>query len=118
MSDLVLLAEADGVATLVLNRPDRLNAFDLAMREQCAAALSAIATGPDVRVLVVTGAGRAFSAGGDVGFMVDLKQRETPFESGLGRLVDGGARAIAKLVSLPFPTIASINGVAAGGAAN
>ena len=117
MSELVLLAEADGVATLVLNRPEKLNAFADDMREQFTAALDTVAARPGVRVLVVTGAGRAFCAGGDVAFMVDLKERRTGF-AGLAPLVGAGGRAIAKLVSLPFPTIACVNGPAAGGGCN
>ena len=118
MSELVVLAEADGVATMVLNRPDKLNAFDLEMREQFIAAIDTVATSPTVRVLVITGAGRAFCAGGDVAFMVRLKQQGTSFEDGLGHLVDTGRIAIARLFALPIPTIAAVNGAAAGGGAN
>ena len=118
MSDLILLAEADGVATLVLNRPEKLNAFSDDMREQLAAALETVAARPDVRVLVVTGAGRAFSAGGDVEHMARLKERSVPYAEGLASLVEGGGRAIAALVALPFPTLAAVNGPAAGGGCN
>jgi 2-(1,2-epoxy-1,2-dihydrophenyl)acetyl-CoA isomerase len=118
MSELVLLGEADGVATLVLNRPEKLNAFADDMREQFAAAIEAVATRSEVRVLVVTGAGRAFSAGGDVGHMVRLKERGAEFEGGLSMLVGAGGAVIQRLVSLPFPTIACVNGPAAGGGCN
>jgi enoyl-CoA hydratase/carnithine racemase len=117
MSEQILLAEADGVATLVLNRPDRLNAFADDMRDEFATALETIAAWPGVRVLVITGAGRAFSAGGDVAFMVRLKESGAGF-NGLAPLVGAGGRAIARLVSLPFPTIACVNGPAAGGGCN
>jgi 2-(1,2-epoxy-1,2-dihydrophenyl)acetyl-CoA isomerase len=118
MPELVLLAEADGVATLVLNRPEKLNAFADDMREQFAAAIETVATRAGVRVLVVTGAGRAFCAGGDIGHMVRLKERGAAFEGGLSTLVAAGGAAIARLVSLPFPTIACVNGPAAGGGCN
>jgi 2-(1,2-epoxy-1,2-dihydrophenyl)acetyl-CoA isomerase len=118
MSEQVLLAEADGVATLVLNRPEKLNAFADDMRGQFTAAIDAIAARPGVRVLVITGAGRAFCTGGDVGFMVGLKERGAAFEGGLSTLVTAGGRAITRLVSLPFPTIACVNGPAAGGGCN
>jgi 2-(1,2-epoxy-1,2-dihydrophenyl)acetyl-CoA isomerase len=118
MSDQVLLAEADGVATLTLNRPEKLNAFADDMREQFVAAIEAVARRPGVRVLLVTGAGRAFCAGGDVDTMVALKERGAAFEGGLSTLVDAGAAAISRLVSLPFPTVACVNGPAAGGGTN
>ncbi|HKQ58785.1 MAG TPA: enoyl-CoA hydratase/isomerase family protein [Candidatus Eisenbacteria bacterium] len=118
MPDLVLLAEADGVATLVLNRPEKLNAFDDDMRTQFVAAIDTLAARPGVRALVITGAGRAFCAGGDIAYMVRLKQERVPYQKGLGTLVATGTTAIAKLVALPFPTIACVNGAAAGGGAN
>lgn len=118
MSELILLAEAYGVATLVLNRPEKLNAFDDAMRAQLLAAIETVATRPGVRALVITGAGRAFSAGGDIAYMVRLKQQDADYEGGLGTLVAAGATAIAKIAALPFPTIACVNGAAAGGGCN
>lgn len=118
MPDLVLLAEADGVATLVLNRPEKLNAFADDMRAQFVAAIDTVAARSGVRVLVITGAGRAFCAGGDIAYMVRLKEQGVPYEQGLGTLVATGTRAIARLAALPFPTIACVNGPAAGGGCN
>ena len=116
MNDLVILAEADGVATLLLNRPDKLNAFDLEMREQLGAALDTVAA-RGARALVITGAGRAFSAGGDLRFMVGLKERGAGYE-GLQPLVEHGGDAVTRLAALPFPTVAAVNGPAAGGSLN
>ena len=118
MSDQILLAEADGVATLVLNRPEKLNAFDDAMRGQFLAAIETVAARSGIRALVITGAGRAFCAGGDVAYMVRLKQEGASYEGGLGTLVQAGTTAIARIASLPFPTIACVNGPAAGGGCN
>lgn len=116
MNDLVILAEADGVATLLLNRPERLNAFDLEMRGQLGDALDAVEA-RGARVLVIAGAGRAFSAGGDLKFMVDLKQQDAGYE-GLQPLVELGGDAVSRVAALPFPTIAAVNGPAAGGSLN
>jgi 2-(1,2-epoxy-1,2-dihydrophenyl)acetyl-CoA isomerase len=117
MSDLVILSEADGVATLLLNRPEKLNAFTIEMAEAFGAAIATVARRSDLRVLVVTGAGRAFSAGGDVAFMTGLKEADAAYE-GLAPLVEIGGRAIAAMAALPIPTIACVNGVAAGGSCN
>jgi enoyl-CoA hydratase/carnithine racemase len=118
MSDQILLAEADGVATLVLNRPEKLNAFDDAMRGHFLAAIETVAARSGIRALVITGAGRAFCAGGDVGYMVRLKQEGARYAQGLGTLVQAGTTAISRIASLPFPTIACVNGPAAGGGCN
>jgi len=117
MGQLVLLAESHGVATLVLNRPEKLNAFGEDMREQIAESLDATAAHGGIRVLVLTGAGRAFSAGGDVHFMAALKQRGASFDA-MRPLVEGGRTVIQKLAALPFPTLAAVNGPAAGGGLN
>ena len=118
MSEQILLTEAGGVATLTLNRPEKLNAFADDMRDQFVAAVDALAKRADVRVLVLTGAGRAFSAGGDINYMVDWKERGAAYRGGLSTLVEAGAGAVSRLVSLPFPTIACVNGPAAGGGCN
>ena len=117
MGQLVLLAESGGVATLVLNRPEKLNAFGDDMREQLIAALDSAATHGGIGALIVTGAGRAFCAGGDVQHMVGLKERGAGFD-GLRPLIEAGRAAIAKLAALPFPTIAAVNGPAAGAGLN
>lgn len=117
MPDLILLEEANGVASVTLNRPDRLNAFADDMREQLGAALDQVAHFPGARVLLLTGAGRAFCSGGDVRHMVDLKQRGAGFDA-LQPLLDAGRAVIARLAALPIPTIAAVNGAAAGAGLN
>jgi enoyl-CoA hydratase/carnithine racemase len=117
MDPTILLAEDDGVATLVLNRPDRLNAFAGDMRERLLEALDQAAASPGVRALIVTGAGRAFCAGGDVHHMVSLVERGAPFAE-FEPLLAAGERVIERLASLPIPTIAAVNGPAAGAGMN
>ena len=65
-SGTVLLERRDGVAWITLNRPDRLNAYNVAMRDDLFAALDAVADDGALRAMVLAGAGPAFSTGGDV----------------------------------------------------
>lgn len=113
----ILLDVADGVAVITLNRPEKLNAFADDMRDRLVEALDRVAARADVRVLVVTGAGRGFCAGGDVSFMLDLKAKGAPFE-GLAPLLEAGEAIVTRLAALPYPVIAAVNGVAAGAGAN
>src|SRR5258705_257363 len=115
--ELVLLQHGDDVATLTLNRPEKLNAFADDMREQLVAALDRVAALAEIRVLVLTGAGRAFSAGGDIRHMVGLKQRGADFGE-IESLLAAGAAAIRRLAALPIPTVAVVNGAAAGAGLN
>ncbi len=117
MSDPIRLERAGGVATITLDRPEALNAFAGDMRERLAAALDAVAADDAMRVLIVTGAGRAFCAGGDVRHMAGLAERDEPFEA-LAPLLDAGRAVITRLAALPIPTIAAVNGVAAGAGLN
>jgi len=117
MSNLVRIDVAERVATLTLNRPEKLNAFKDDMREALVPALDRVASDPDVRILVITGAGRAFSAGGDIQHMVDLKERDARYEEFLPML-DAGRLAARRLAALEIPTLAAINGPAAGGGLN
>ncbi|MBV9496891.1 MAG: enoyl-CoA hydratase/isomerase family protein [Acidobacteria bacterium] len=106
----------DGVATITLNRPDKLNAFGGTMREELLDALRAAETDAGVRAVVVTGAGRAFCAGGDVDFMSGLQKAgdETRFR----KLLDAGREIILTIVEMRKPVIAAVNGVAAGAGCN
>ncbi len=70
--DNVLVCIEDGIGTVTLNRPDKLNAFAGAMRQEVTGALREMADHDDVRVIVITGAGRAFCAGADIGYMKQL----------------------------------------------
>src|SRR5690242_20755107 len=71
----ILVSETEGIATITLNRPDKLNAFIGHMRRDLAEALEHAGSDRSIRVVIITGAGRAFCAGGDVRFMAELMER-------------------------------------------
>jgi enoyl-CoA hydratase/carnithine racemase len=106
----------DSVATVTLNRPDKLNAFTGTMREDLLAALRDSEEGADVRVVVITGAGRAFCAGGDVEYMSGL-QKNGDVDS-FRKLLDAGRDVILQIATMSKPVIAAVNGVAAGAGCN
>jgi enoyl-CoA hydratase len=109
----VLVTTGNGVATVTLHRPDSLNAITPEMLDRLGEHLEAIASDPDVQALVLTGAGRAFSAG------VDLKALgERSLTGGtVGDLLDVPARKVIDLlVSIPKVVIARVNGACFTGA--
>jgi 2-(1,2-epoxy-1,2-dihydrophenyl)acetyl-CoA isomerase len=112
----ILVSRADGVGTVTINRPDKLNAFCGSMRQDLAAAVRELAEDPVVRVLVITGAGRAFCAGADIGYMKDLLERGDT--ENFTALVEAGRAVVTVIRETPKPVIASVNGAAAGGGAN
>ena len=114
--EVVLTSVANGVGTLTLNRPDKLNAIDDVMARELIEASRELLTDETVRVLVITGAGRGFSAGGDVKFLGQAVQK-ADYETAMS-LVRMGGQLVRSLRESPKPVLASINGVAAGGGAN
>jgi len=106
----------DAIATVTLNRPDKLNAFTGTMREDLLDALRAAERDDAVRVVVITGAGRAFCAGGDVEYMHGLQQSGDV--ASFRKLLDAGRDVVLQIVSMEKPVIAAINGVAAGAGCN
>lgn len=104
------------IGWITLDRPERLNAFAGRMREELAAALEEVAESREIRVLVVTGAGRAFCAGADVDVMTDLLERED--EAAFAGFVEAGMRVVRAIRRAPQPVIAGLNGVAAGAGAS
>src|SRR6266404_125502 len=88
----IKIAEDDGIVTITLNRPERLNAFVGHMRRDLAEALEEAGSDPRVRVVVITGEGRAFCAGGDVQFMCELVERGDAEE--FSRLLGAARRVI------------------------
>jgi len=112
----VLTSVTDGIGILTLNRPEKLNAFAGRMRQEVAEAVRMMAHDPGVRVIVVTGAGRAFCAGADVDYMRELTERGDV--EGFRGLVEAGRQVVSTVRATAKPVIASINGPAAGGGAN
>lgn len=106
----------DHIATITLNRPDKLNAFGGPMREDLLAALRAAEIDDGCRVVVITGAGRAFCAGGDVELMAGLQARGDT--ESFRKLLDAGRDVVLQVVTMAKPVIASVNGVAAGAGCN
>ncbi|HEV7920874.1 MAG TPA: enoyl-CoA hydratase-related protein [Thermoanaerobaculia bacterium] len=104
------------VTTITLNRPEKLNAFGGTMREELLAALRAAEADPATRAIVITGAGRAFCAGGDVDFMSGLQQAGDVER--FRTLLDAGRDIVTTIVEMPKPVIAAVNGVAAGAGCN
>ena len=104
------------VGTITLSRPDKLNAFTIEMVGELREGLGMLAGSAAVRVIVVTGAGRAFSAGADVGLLKRLAEQGD--EAAGRRLVDAMRGVAAALREAPQPVLASLNGVATGGGAN
>ncbi|MED5338245.1 MAG: enoyl-CoA hydratase-related protein, partial [Pseudomonadota bacterium] len=112
----VILAVDGAVATVTLNRPDKLNSFTAEMHARLRDALDRVADNPAIGALVITGAGRGFCAGQDLA------------DPALGEIADGIDLGVAverdynpmirRIAALPLPVIAAVNGVAAGAGAN
>lgn len=109
--------EVEGaVGTLTLDRPEKLNALFGAMRDEIADGLAELGRDDGVRAVIVTGAGRAFCAGGDVGYLAELVKTQAVEEA--MRLVDAGRSVVRTIARMPKPVVAALNGPAAGGGAN
>ena len=113
----LLYSVKDHIATLTLNRPERLNALGDTLRDDLYDAVKKAAADPEVRVLVITGAGRGFCSGGDV---KSMKEREeataaAPVTDKFAPIRD---RIVLAMRDCPKPIIAAINGAAAGAGMN
>ncbi len=115
----ILFTVEDGVATLTLNRPDRLNSFNETMHAEVREALARVAAGRadgSARVLVLTGAGRGFCAGQDLSDRAVAADAELP---DLGASIERNYKPlVTTLRTLELPVICAVNGVAAGAGAN
>jgi 2-(1,2-epoxy-1,2-dihydrophenyl)acetyl-CoA isomerase len=116
MYEHIQVSEADGIMTITLNRPEKLNSFIGHMRRDLADALEHAGSERHIRVVILTGAGRAFCAGGDVEFMAELMDRHDSEE--FARILGAGRRVILAIRQMTKPVIAAVNGIAAGAGCN
>jgi len=114
----IVLEKKDNIAVITLNRPERLNAMNPQMSSELSSAVDEVEKDDEVKVLVITGAGRGFCSGGDVGGMTRGTEEGTGTARGARemqqRLSQGTSRVIPKLQKMQKPTIAMVNGVAVG----
>jgi 2-(1,2-epoxy-1,2-dihydrophenyl)acetyl-CoA isomerase len=110
------IAEDSGITTITLNRPEKLNALAGHMRRDLAEALESASSDRNVYVVVITGAGRAFCAGGDIAAMAELIERRDAEE--FSRLLGSARRVVTSIRQMTKPVIASINGPASGAGCN
>jgi 2-(1,2-epoxy-1,2-dihydrophenyl)acetyl-CoA isomerase len=108
----IALEVSQGIATITLNRPDAYNALSLALARELFQAAIAVDEDPEVRCVVLTGAGKAFCGGGDVKEFVQHLPRAGALIKELTTYVHG---VVSRLVRTPKPVITAVNGVAAGG---
>ena len=112
----ILISRSGGVTRLTLNRPDKLNAFTLPMHAELRAGLEDANADPQCRVVVLTGAGRAFSAGQDLAEVGGPTDRSTP---DAGSRLELAYNPLIKLITtLEKPVVCAVNGIAAGAGAN
>jgi 2-(1,2-epoxy-1,2-dihydrophenyl)acetyl-CoA isomerase len=108
----IIFDSQDRVGLLRLNRPEKLNAFGGPIRDEILDVLAKIAADDTVRVVVVTGEGRGFSAGGDIDHLKHL--RENKDEQGFRTVLGKGQQITRSMRALPKPVIAAVNGPCAG----
>ncbi len=112
----LLESKRDSIATLLMNRPDKLNALNNELATALNDALARIALDDSVRTVLLTGAGRAFCSGGDLGHI--RKGRESGNVELLEPLLRAGMQISVKMRTMPQPVIAAVNGPAAGAGMN
>ena len=107
--DYILTEVADRVATITLNDPEKRNAINLKMNDEICETMDALESSDDVGSLIVTGAGKAFCAGADLGDLLAAREREN---------IQDIYRGFLRIADSTLPTIAAVNGAAVGAGMN
>jgi 2-(1,2-epoxy-1,2-dihydrophenyl)acetyl-CoA isomerase len=109
--------KSESIATITLYRPDNMNTFNILMFNELASILETVAVNNEIRVVILTGEGRAFSAGADVKGVDELVgiQKERPENQDVMKLI---SRIVLTIRQISKPVVAALNGVTAGVAAN
>ncbi len=109
--------KTNSIATITLNRPDNMNTYNIEMLNELVSVLEMVTLDDDTRAVIITGEGRAFSAGADVQGVEGLLglQKELPETQDILKMI---VRVVIAIRQVPKPVIAALNGVVAGGAAN
>ncbi len=107
--ELLLLDIADRIATVTINRPDKLNALSDALTREIGAMIDELSANPNVGAIIITGAGRAFVAGADISRLAAAETGE------LEKYARFGQSVFRKIETCPKPVIAAVNGFALGG---
>ncbi len=113
----IIVEKMDGIAKITMNRPETLNALYEPMNLEIISALRELDQDDSVKVIVITGAGRAFSAGGDINQMQNVYHKIDPLE--LRRKLQKGVKTIVSTIwNMEKPIIAAVNGPATGASCN
>lgn len=110
----ILFERTGAVLTITINRPERLNALDVASMVELRGALQSATVAKEIRAVLVTGAGKAFCAGGDVAVMEEHRAKGT-LPDLFHRLTAEQEHIVREILGMPKPVVAALPGVAAGG---
>jgi len=112
----IIVEKEDDIAIITMNRPEKLNALNLELQEELKRAFDELSVDEEVKAIILTGAGRAFSSGGDIGTMKDAHEADPLLLRQM--LYFATSEVTNRIWNIEKPVIAAVNGVAAGGACN